>query len=114
MIFFINGISFDQKVSKSPTKEFKNDFGENWKIEAQKNPLKVAEYLYQNQDEGRFGHDPRLYIVYLDEDIPVSKLKEKIDEVDIMKPSEITFQYKHKTGGLKAYKTSCFVVLLSN
>ena len=29
--FFINGISFDQKVAKSPTNEFKRDFGENWK-----------------------------------------------------------------------------------
>lgn len=51
--FFINGISFDQKVAKSPTNEFKRDFKENWKEYAIKHPEKVAEYLYKYQDEGR-------------------------------------------------------------
>lgn len=111
--FFIEGISFDQKVAKSPTSEFKKDFGENWKAYAKQNPLKVAEYLYKYQDEGRFSADPRLYIVYLDEDIPVIDLKNKIDEVDISQPSEITFAYKHKILGEKLYKTICFVILLS-
>jgi hypothetical protein len=111
--FFINGVSFDQKVAKSPTNEFKKDFGEDWKEFAKKNPLKVAEYLYKYQDEGRFDADPRLYIVYLDEDIPVIDLKSKIDEIDISQPSEVTFEYKHKTQGIKRYKTNCFVVLLS-
>ena len=111
--FFVNGVSFDQKVSRSPTKEFRRDFGENWKEYAKQNPLKVAEYLYKYQDEGRFGADPRLYVVYLDEDIPVIELKEKIDKIDISQPSEITFEYKHKNTGLQTYKTSCFVILLS-
>lgn len=111
--FFINGISYDQKVAKSPTKEFIKDFGPDWKNYAKNNPLKVAEYLYQYQDEGRFGSDPRLYIVYLDEDIPVIDLKSKIDEIDLSKPQEITFKYKHKNLGEKQYKTNCFVVLLS-
>ncbi len=111
--FFINGVSFDQKVSKSPTKQFMKDYGDNWKQFAIQNPLKVAEYLYKFQDEGRFGADPRLYIVYLDEDIPVLDLKAKIDAIDITKPSEITFSYKHKNVGEKQYKTNCFVILLS-
>lgn len=111
--FFIDGVSFDQKVAKSPTNEFKKDYGENWKDYAIKNPLKVAEYLYRYQDEGRFGADPRLYIVYLDEDIPVLELKSKIDEIDIAQPSEVTFDYKHKIQGIKRYKTKCFVILLS-
>lgn len=112
--FFINGISFDQKVAKSPTAEFKKDFGVNWKDYAKQNPIKVAEYLYRYQDEGRFDSDPRLYIVYLDEDIPVIDLKSKIEEIDITHPSEVTFEYKHKTQGTKLYKTTCFVILLSN
>lgn len=111
--FFIDGVSFDQKVSKSPTNEFKKAYGDDWKEYAKKNPLKVAEYLYTYQDEGRFGADPRLYIVYLDEDIPVLELKSKIETIDISKPSEVTFNYKHKTHGIKSYKTLCFVVLLS-
>ena len=112
--FFINGVSFDQKVAKSPTKQFKDEYGEGWKEFAIENPFKVAEYLYQYQDEGRFGSDPRLYIVYLDEDIPVHSLKSKIDLIDITNPTEITFQYSHKDIGVKQYKTTCFVVLLSN
>ncbi len=112
--FFIEGLSFDQKVAKSPTREFMKAYGANWREEAKKNPLKVAEYLYTYQDEGRFGADPRLYIVYLDEDIPILELKNKIDEIDISHPSEIVFQYKHKTGGVKQYKTLCFVILLSS
>ncbi|MEW6556228.1 MAG: hypothetical protein AB1349_02615 [Elusimicrobiota bacterium] len=109
--FFINGVSFDQKVAKSPTKQFIKDFGETWKEIAKNNPIKVAEYQYQ--DEGRFGADPRLYIVYLDENIPVLELKNKIDQIDISKPLEVSFQYKHKVLGLKQYKTNCFVILLS-
>jgi len=112
--FFIDGVSYDQKVAKSPTNQFKNDFGEKWKEYAKKNPLKVAEYLYTYQDEGRFGADPRLYVVYLNEDIPVHSLKSKIDAIDISKPSEVTFEYKHKSTGTKQYKTNCFVILLSN
>lgn len=112
--FFIDGVSYDQKVAKSPTNEFKKDFGDDWKNYAKQNPLKVAEYLYTYQDEGRFGADPRLYVVYLDEDIAVHDLKNKIDSIDISQPSEITFQYNHKSTGTKQYKTTCFVILLSN
>jgi len=112
--FFIDGESYDQKVSRSVTKEFMKDFGSNWKESAIKNPAKVAEYLYKYQDEGRFGHDPRLYIVYLDENIPVIKLKEKIDQIDLSKPIELTFEYNHDKVGKKQYKTKCFIILLSN
>lgn len=62
--FFIDGVSYDQKVSRSPTNEFKKDFGEHWKTTAIEHPEKVAEYLYTYQDEGRFGAEPRLFIVY--------------------------------------------------
>jgi hypothetical protein len=111
--FFINGRSFDQKVAKSPTNQFKKDFGDSWKDYAKLHPFKVAEYLYRYQDEGRFDADPRLYVVYLDEDIPVVDLKNKIDEIDISQPTEITFEYDHGKLGKKQYKTLCFVVLLS-
>ncbi|MFH3574713.1 hypothetical protein WAI05_20430, partial [Acinetobacter baumannii] len=79
--YFINGIPYDQKVARSPTKEFQKEFGTNWKEEAKKHPEKVAKYLYKYQDEGRFGADPRLFIVYLDEDISVAKIKERINEI---------------------------------
>lgn len=112
--FFINGVSFDQKVAKSPTNEFKRDFGEDWKNYATEHPEKVAEYLYKYQDEGRFGADSRLLVVYLDEDVSIERIAEIIEETNLAEPLEITFEYNHKNQGLKTYLVNCFVILLHN
>jgi hypothetical protein len=116
--FFINGISFDQKVAKSPTNEFKKDFGDNWKDYAIHNPHKVAEYLYKYQDEGRFGADSRLLVVYLDEDISIEKIADTIENTDLQNPLEINFEYTHNKGKPteknKTYKVNCFIILLTN
>ncbi|GAF95523.1 unnamed protein product, partial [marine sediment metagenome] len=48
--FFINGISFDQKVAKSPTSEFKRHFKDDWRKIAIEKPELVAKYLYEYQD----------------------------------------------------------------
>jgi len=116
--FFINGISFDQKVAKSPTNEFKRDFGENWKEYAVQNPHKVAEYLYKYQDEGRFGADSRLLVVYLDEDVSIEKIANIIEKTDLENPLEINFEYTHNKGKptekIKTYKVNCFIILLKN
>ncbi len=110
--FFINGESFDQKVAKSPTNEFKRRYKDNWREVAIKNPNKVAEYLYKYQDEGRFGADSRLLIVYIDEGVSVAAIKDKINKFDLDRPTEITFTYKHKIQGEKTYKVSCYIILL--
>lgn len=112
--FFINGISFDQKVARSPTNEFKRDFGENWREKAIKHPEKVAEYLYTYQDEGRFGAEPRLFIVYLDEEIEPLKIRHVIENIKLDKPYRVNFNYFHKSSGEKAYQTEAFVILLTN
>lgn len=112
--FFINGISFDQKVSRSVTDKFKKDFQENWKIKAMQNPTLVAKYLYEQQDEGRFGSSPRLYIVYLDEDISPITIKNSIEKINLDKPLDVTFTFKHKNTGERTYKTQAFVILLGN
>lgn len=116
--FFINGISFDQKVAKSPTNEFKKNYGDDWKEYAIQNPEKVAEYLYRYQDEGRFGADSRLLVVYLDEDISIDKIAKIIENVDLANPLEINFEYIHNKGKptekIKTYKVNCFIILLSN
>ena len=112
--FFIGGVSFDQKVAKSPTNQFKTKFKDNWRQEAINNPALVAEYLYKYQDEGRFGADPRLLVVYLDEDISIQKIQEIIKQTDLNKPTEINFSFKHKVQGEKSYKVPCFVILLHN
>jgi len=112
--FFIDGVSFDQKVAKSPTNQFKAKFKDHWREQAIKNPALVAEYLYKYQDEGRFGADPRLLVVYIDEDISIQRIREIINSTDLNKPLEINFSFKHKTQGEKNYKVSCFVILLHN
>ena len=112
--FFINGISFDQKVSKSPTNEFKTHFKDKWREEAIKNPGLVAEYLYKHQDEGRFGADSRLLVVYIDEDVSIGRIGEIMDNTDLTKPIAVSFTYDHQTGGSKNHKVSCFVILLHN
>lgn len=112
--FFINGVSFDQKVSRSVTDKFKDDFQENWKNKAIENPALVAKYLYEQQDEGRFGSSPRLYIVYLDEDISPIAIKNSIEKINLDEPLDITFTFNHKNTGERTYKTQAFVILLGN
>jgi hypothetical protein len=112
--FFIDGISFDQKVAKSPTNEFKRDFGENWRQTAVNQPELVAKYLYTHQDEGRFGADPRLLVVYIDEDITVEQIRNIIANTDLTQYITIDFTFNHKNHGVKNYKVPCFIVLLYN
>ena len=112
--FFINGQSYDQKVAKSPTTEFRRHCRESWRDEAINNPAKVGKYLYTYQDEGRFGDDPRLLVVYIDEDVSIERIKTQIDNLDLNNPIEVNFTYKHKNQGEKNYKTHCFVILLFN
>src|SRR3989338_2027826 len=108
------GIVKDDKVKKSPTNEFKRHFKDEWRKIEIKKPELVAEYLYKYQDEGRFGADPRLLVVYIDEDVSIDKIREIINKTDLNNPLEINFAYKHKVQGEKNYKVPCFVILLHN
>ena len=114
--FFINWISFDQKVSRSVTKQFQKNFWHDWKQKAIENPWKVAEYLYKYQDEWRFWADERLLVVYIDENISVEKINKIIAKTDLSNPIEINFSYTHNkwkpTEKEKNYKTNCFCILL--
>jgi len=112
--FFINGISYDQKIARSPTEKFKRDFGEKWGQQAIEKPELVAQYLYKYQDEGRFGSSPRLLIVYLDEEITPLRIKEIIENTNLDSPLEITFDFNHRDFGIRTYRTEAFVILLHN
>lgn len=112
--FYINGFPYDQKVSKSVTKEFKNYYGNKWREEAINNPQIVAEYLYKYQDEQRFGIEPRLLIVYLDEDIDNNNIIKCVKKVNFSKPISISFEYDHSNNIKKKYETECYIVLLHN
>ena len=110
--FFINGVSFDQKVAKSPTDEFIEDVGENWKTYAINHPETVAEYLYKHQNKERFGADSRLLVVYLDQDVSFERIVEIIQETNLEMPLNVTFT--HKSDPNKVYQVNCFVILLYN
>ena len=110
--FYINGYPFDQKVSKSVTKEFINDFGDNWKVKAKNNPELVAKYLYKYQDEERFGSEPRLLIVYLDDDITQEDIYKCVSKNNFKKPYHITFEYNHSKGDTITYNVDCYILLL--
>jgi hypothetical protein len=112
--FFIDGISYDQKVSRSVTNEFKRDYKEDWRKKAIESPELVAQYLYTYQDEVRFGSEPRLLVVNLDENILIHRIRDIINATNLDKHVEITFTFQHKNTGAKTYKVPCFVILLYN
>lgn len=112
--FYIDGVPYDQKVSRSVGKKFKEDYGENYKEYAIKHPEIVAKYLYQGQDEDRFGYQPRLLVVYLDDDVKPEKIADIIIKTNFKNPIQLEFDYNHAKVGVKNYKTECFVVLLYN
>lgn len=112
--FFINGVSFDQKVSNSVTGEFMKKYGDNYRQRAIENPQEVAEYLYMYQDEGRFDANPRLLVAYLDEDIDSQRIEEIIGATDFSHPMQISFTYKHERVGTKTYSVQAILILLHN
>ena len=110
--FFIDGIPFDLKISASPTRQFKEDKGENWIEEAAKRPEELARYLYTHQDEGRFDQNPRFLIVCPD-DVSDEIVERAIKQIDLKKPLEIDFTYEHREGDSKRYEgVKCFVAVL--
>lgn len=112
--YFIDGESFDQKVAKSPTNEFVVKYGTKYRETAINHPEIVAKFLYENQDEGRFGANSRLLVVYLDDDVSPEKIEEIINQTDLNNPIKIEFTYQHDKVGKKDYKVKCFVIILSN
>ncbi len=116
--FYIDGESYDQKISKSPTGKFKKDFESEpggYKEYAKKNPELVAKYLYELQDEGGFGSNNRLFVVFLDNDkisFELAELKIYLSQFENLKPFKISFRYKHKSLGEKEYKTNAYVILI--
>lgn len=110
--FFIDGKPYDQKVSRSATKQFEEDFGGSWKDVAMREPEKVAQYLYEMQDEERFGFEPRLLLVYIDQNVSSAQLEKIIASNNLTEPITLHFAYNHKKAGLKRYSTSCFIIIL--
>lgn len=110
--FYIDGIPFDQKVSRSVTKNFINDFGDSWKDYAIKNPAVVGKYLYKYQDDARFGAEARLLIVYLEDDLNEEDIYKCVTKTSLKKPYHIKFNYTHSDTTSKEYVTNCYIILL--
>lgn len=112
--FYINGEPFDQKVSRSVGRTFENEYGRDYYNIAITHPKLVAKSLYENQDEERFDDDPRLYIVYLDNDISSEAIEQSIIEANFDEPIEITFDYERSRHSVSRYSTYCYIILLHN
>lgn len=111
--FYINGEPFDQKVSRSVGNAFIDTYGERYYRVAIKEPELVAISLYENQDEERFGYEPRLLIVYLDDiDMSNESIEESIMKTDLSEPVHIEFEYRHSNHEIVRYKTYCYVLIL--
>ena len=86
--------------------------GENYREVAIENPDLVAISLYENQDEERFGYDPRLLIAYLDSDLTTEDVENSLAEIDFRNPLELEFKYRFSSGQVKVFETYCYVILL--
>lgn len=112
--FYIDGIPFDQKVSRSVGRSFMNEHGDNYYSVAINRPDLVAKSLYENQDEERFDAQPRLYVVYLDNDTTSESIEQSIIETDFRDPFRIEFEYVHSNSEVLLHRTYCYVILLHN
>ncbi len=112
--FFIHGERFDQKVSKSVGAEFRQQFGDGWRAEAIESPEKLAKSLYENQDSDRFGDEPRLLVVDVDEAaFEAAAIRGAVSRAAVGDPMTVPFRYTHPGGSPKQYTTKCIVVLLT-
>ncbi len=111
--FFINGIMFDQKVSKSLGKKLIEKLNmENPMDYLKKNPHILAKWMYENQDQERFDYDYRLYVAFGDNDLEPNRIVNIIKSTNFSDPIDIEFSYKHKSSGILEYKTKCLVIII--
>jgi hypothetical protein len=92
--FYYYGKKYDLKNASSVTGKFKKDHGDEWKEEAVTNPGKVAKYLYECQNENRFGSEARIFIVELSQKIPtLNQIERTCNELNFGNPLTIDFKY---------------------
>lgn len=110
--FYIDGVPFDQKVSKSVGGDFKLKYGEDYRTVAINNPELLAISLYEHQDPNRFGADSRFLVVYLDTDMTSDEIESLLKGIDFSSPMSIVFEYEGKDHQKNKYSTSCYLILL--
>jgi hypothetical protein len=111
--FYINGIGFDQKVSRSVTNQFKKEYGDNWRGVAIENPLEVCRYLMMYGDEARFSNVPRLFVVDIDGNYELDGIEKIIRNINFDSPRDVDYVYNHKSTGDKNYVCPVICILLT-
>jgi hypothetical protein len=108
--FYIHGIGFDQKVSRSVTTQFMDAHGDNWREVALAQRYEVAKYLMELGDEARFSNVPRLFIIDVDGSYELDGVEDKVNGLSFDEPYNVSYTYKHSSTGLKEY--TCPVICL--
>lgn len=110
--FYYNGKKFDLKNTSSVTEKFKIDHGDKWVRDALNNPETVAKYLYENQNENRFGFDPRIFIVELNDTIQtIEQIEKSCRNLNFGSLHKIDFSYI-KNGTKENFTTESLVVFV--
>ena len=112
--FYIKGIGFDQKVSKSTTNEFKRDYGDNWRDTSINDPYEVCRYLMMYGDEARFSNVPRLFVIDIDGNYKLDGIEDIIKDINFDDPRVVDYVYNHRSTGNKEYSCPVICILLTN
>jgi hypothetical protein len=111
--YYIDGIKFDQKVSRSVGREFVKKYGENYTEIIENDPIKLIESLYINQDEARFDYDYRFYVVFDNMDFKsIKNINEKLVLNKTLKIYDVIFDYAHKEGPVQKYQTKAMLLFV--
>lgn len=112
--FYIHGIGFDQKVSRSVTTQFMTEYGENWRETAITQPYLVSKYLMELGDESRFSNVPRLFIIDVDGSYDLDGIEDKVKEISFDEPQIVSYTYNHSSTGPKDYTCPVICLLLNH
>ena len=111
--FFIHGMGYDQKVSRSVTNQFMEKHGDDWRNKAIENPLEVAKFLMELGDESRFSNVPRLFVIDVDGSYELDGIEEMVSTVNFQEPQSVSYQYQHKSG-VQNYSCPVLCLLLTS
>ena len=111
--FFIHGMGYDQKVSRSVTNQFMEKHGDDWRNKALENPLEVAKFLMELGDESRFSNVPRLFVIDVDGLYELDGIEGMVSTVNFQEPQSVSYQYQHKSG-VQNYSCPVLCLLLTS
>lgn len=116
--FFIDGIAYDEKTSRSVGKFFDIKYAREIAEEpdfARKNPKLVAEELYSQQGEERFGSESRIFLIVSPEkENNLNAIRKAISDYfrNGAQALKAEYIYKHRNIGEKEYTSLCHVIFV--